>query len=276
MIKEDKTIQVQPQVIIRGGGDIATGTIMRLHRVGIRVLVLEIARPTAIRRTVSFSEAVFAGTCCVEGETAVLVDSVAECAEVWDKGHIPVLIDPQMDCLVSCGPVVLIDAILAKKGKAYRTLPSVSFSIALGPGFVAGKDVDVVIETCRGHNLGRVIEQGEAHANTGVPGDICGFSKERVLYAPASGVFHNIKEIGDLVEAGEVIAKIDSQEVYATIKGVLRGLLPDGFAVKQGLKMADIDPRQEELANCHKISEKARCISGGALEALLIFMNRMG
>lgn len=272
MNTQETTQSQLPLIIIRGGGDIATGTILRLHRVGFRVLVLETARPTAIRRTVAFSEAVFAGSCVVEGTRAVLVQSLSECGSIWGNGEIPILIDPQMECLKFCGGVVLIDAILAKKGGNYTNISEVAFSIALGPGFIASQDVDVVIETCRGHNLGRIIRDGEALANTGLPGDICGFSRERVLYAPIGGTLQLHKSIGDVVEAGEVMAHIDSQKVTATITGILRGLLPDRFKVRQGLKMADIDPRVDELSNCYKISEKARCISGAVLEAVLVFM----
>ena len=273
MKQEEQNNLNLPQVIIRGGGDIATATIMRLHRGGFRVLVLETARPTAIRRSVAFSEAVFNGTCEVEGDSATLVHSLSDCVDVWDKGHIPVLVDPQMNCLAECENVILIDAILAKKGGYYKDLPPVTYSIALGPGFVAGRDVDAVIETCRGHNLGRIIYDGAALANTGLPGVIGGFSAERVIYAPKSGILQTKKKIGDVLKRGDVIACIDSQEIHATINGILRGLLPDGFKIREGLKMADIDPREEEIANCYKISEKARCISGGVLEALLVFKN---
>ena len=183
-MKNVKSQKKSPEIIIRGGGDIATGTILRLHRVGFKVLVLETAQPTAIRRTVSFSEAVTFNECEVEGSRARLIENISQCSELWQKNEIPVLVDPEMRCLENLSDVILVDAILAKKGGLYKTLSSLSYSIALGPGFSAGEDVDAVIETCRGHNLGRIIRTGKALANTGLPGEIGGFQQREFCTPP--------------------------------------------------------------------------------------------
>ena len=264
-------------IVVRGGGDLATGTIHRLWSAGFRVLVLETERPAAIRRQVSLCEAVYEGRAAVEGLTAVRIDGPEKAQEVWGEGSVPVLIDPEGKCLETLRPTVVVDAIIAKKNLGtHRGMAP--FTIALGPGFTAGVDVDVVIETSRGHNLGRVITSGTAKPNTGRPGNIGGYTVERVIHAPAAGVLRNIRAIGDLVEKGESIARIETESeavmVRATISGIIRGLIRDGYPVTEGFKIADIDPRKEELANCFTISDKARCIAGSVLEQVCKFISR--
>lgn len=259
-------------IIVRGGGDLATGTIHKLVQSGFPVLVLETAMPSAIRRNVAFSEAVYEGSAVVEGVTARLAHSAAEAETILTQGNPAVLVDPDADCLRFFSPLVLVDAILAKKNMG--THPGMApVTIALGPGFRAGVDVDVVIETRRGHNLGRLIYTGEAAPNTGVPGEICGYARERVVHAPAAGIFRPRKELTTAVRRGDLLAEVITADgpipVYAAIDGLLRGLLRDGYPVTPGFKCADIDPRLEEYDNCFTISDKARCIAGGVLEAIL-------
>lgn len=262
------------RVIVRGGGDIASGTIQKLHRAGFQVLVLEIDKPTTIRRKVAFSEAVYDGTCEVEGLKAVLVSSEEEIMRAWAEGNIPLAVDPKGSLIEVMEPMALIDAILAKKNLG-TTKDMAPITIALGPGFKAGLDADVVIETMRGHNLGRLIFEGYAQKNTGSPGIIGGYDIERVIYSPYEGKIQNLKEIGDLVEAGETIAIIDGQQIKVSIPGVLRGIIRDGFEVKVGLKIADVDPRLDQVKNCTTISDKARAIGGGVLEAIMLLQRQL-
>lgn len=260
---------MNPLIIVRGGGDLATATIHRLHRAGFPVLVLETHRPAAIRRQVCFSEAVYQGSAQVEGVTARLIREVGEAANVWNDGEVPLLVDPEASCISQLKPAGVVDAILAKRNLGtHQTMAPLT--IALGPGFTAGQDVHFVIETMRGHNLGRIITEGTALPNTGVPGLVGGASGERVIHAAHTGTLQGIKSIGQSVEKGEPIAMICNQEgefpVDASISGLLRGLIRDGFPVTKGLKIADIDPRQSEEKNCFTISDKARCIAGSVLE----------
>lgn len=258
-------------ILVRGGGDLATGTIHRLWSAGLRVLVLEAEHPAAIRRQVSLCEAVYEGEATVEGLRAVRIEALAQAEEVWNQNAVPVLVDPKGESIAQARPDVLVDAILAKKNLG-TTKNMAPLTIGLGPGFCAGEDVDVVIETKRGHNLGRIIRQGSAYPNTGIPGIIGGYGAERVIHAPAAGRMKNRSKIGDIVEAGQVLAVIEgedgSTEVSATIDGLLRGLIRDDYPVTKGFKIADIDPRKEELANCFTISDKARCIAGSVLEVI--------
>ena len=262
-------ITMNDLIVVRGGGDLATGTIHRLWSAGFRVLVLETAHPAAIRRQVSLCEAVYEGRATVEGLTAVLIRDVSEMEKVWAEGCVPMLVDPKGECLEKVKPAVLVDAIIAKRnlGTSRDMAPA---TIALGPGFVAGEDVDVVIETSRGHKLGRVIKEGSAKPNTGIPGIIGGYGRERVIHSPAKGILHNIRAIGDIVAQGEDIAWVETDGdkvlVKATIPGIIRGLIRDGYPVTEGFKIADIDPREAELENCWLISDKARCIAGSVLE----------
>ncbi len=257
-------------ILVRGGGDLATGTIHRLRSAGLRVLVLETEHPAAIRRQVSLCEAVYEGETVVEGLKAVRIDSFAQAEAVWAENAVPVLVDPAGSCIAQAKPDVLVDAILAKHnlGTARDMAP---LTIALGPGFTAGQDVDVVVETKRGHRLGRILREGAAIPNTGIPGVIGGYGRERVIHAAAAGTFVDLHRIGDIVEAGELIAQIEGADgtitpVTTQITGILRGLLRSGYPVTPGFKVADVDPRKEELSNCFLISDKARCIAGSVLE----------
>lgn len=270
-------------IVVRGAGDLATGTIHRLKKAGFRLLVLEAEHPAAIRRQVALSEAVYAGSARVEDVEAVRMDVdlaekknrkellEPEMERIWKKDGVPVLVDPAGLSIAALRPAVVVDAILAKKnlGTTKEMAPLV---IALGPGFTAGEDVDVVIETKRGHNLGRVIRSGSAVPNTGIPGIIGGYGKERVMHAQAEGILRNAASIGDIVEARAVIAEIETENgtvpVEASLSGLLRGLIRDGYPVTKGFKIADIDPRKEELRNCFTISDKARCIAGSVLEVI--------
>ena len=262
-------MQKDALIIVRGGGDLATGTIHRLWSAGFRLLVLEAEQPAAIRRQVSLCEAVYEGSAVVEGAEAVLIAGTKKCEAVWADGKIPLLVDPTGKSIAELKPAVVVDAILAKKNLGTNRSMA-DFTIGLGPGFTAGVDVDAVVETMRGHNLGRIIYEGSALPNTGIPGMVGGYAAERVIHAAEAGVIKNVRGIGDVVEKGEVIAVIESAEktveVCATISGIIRGLIWDGYAVTKGFKIADIDPRQSELNNCFTITDKARCIAGSVLE----------
>ena len=266
-------------IIVRGGGDLATGTIYKLKKSGFQVLILEVQNPSAIRRNVAFCEAVYQGTQTVEDMTCYLVESVEQAEQFINEGKLCVLVDPMGESIARLKPLAVIDAILAKKNLGTnRNMAPVT--LALGPGFAAGEDVDAVIETKRGHNLGRVLWEGAAAPNTGIPGVIGGYGKERVIHCPAKGILRNVKKITDTVSRGEVIAVVETEEgnvsVKATLDGILRGLIRDGYPVHVGFKMADIDPRAEEYENCFTISDKARCIAGGVLEALLQRKGELG
>ena len=259
-------------IVVRGGGDIASGTIHKLHRCGFKVVILEIEKPSAIRRTVCFSEAIYEGQSIIEGLVCKKANDLGEVYTILNKKNIPIIIDPLGKLIKQLKPFVVIDAILAKKNMG-TTKDMAPITIGLGPGFLAGKDVHIVIETMRGHNLGRIIEQGYAMANTGIPAVVNGVGKERVIYSPIIGNISNVKKIGDMVEKGEVIATIINDkniiEVKASIDGILRGIIRDKSKVKKGLKIADIDPRIEEVENSYTISDKARTIAGSVLEAIL-------
>lgn len=255
-------------IVVRGGGDLASGVIHRLFKSGYRLLILESEKPSSIRRMVSFSEAVYDGEAFVEGVLSHRVETMEECASVWALGEIPLLADETGSVLKSCKPRALIDAIIAKKNLG-TTRELAPLTIALGPGFEAGEDVDYVVETMRGHDLGRIIEEGTALPNTGIPGVVGGVGRERVIHSPEEGIIRCESKIADLVEAGQVIAHVGECPVTASITGVLRGIIRDGFDVKKGMKIADIDPRKEEKKNCYAISDKARCIAGSVLEILL-------
>ena len=257
-------------IIVRGAGDLASGVIHRLHRSGYHVLALECAAPSAIRRMAAFCEAVYDGEAFVEGVLCSRIENVSECTAAWSRGEIPLLVDETCACLEKVQPAALVDAILAKKNLGTNKAMA-PLTIGLGPGFCAGEDVDVVIETMRGHDLGRIIDDGEAFPNTGIPGNIDGFTSERVIHSPADGMLLSRACIGDLVEKGQIIACVDDHPVEASITGVLRGIIREGFKVQKGLKIADIDPRKEQKKNCFTISDKSRCIAGSVLEVLLAY-----
>ena len=297
-------------IICRGAGDLATGIIHRLHRAGHRVIALETDYPAAIRRQVSFCEAVYDGSAVVEGVTARLVPALADAetdtetysgendtpaahivSEKWDSsaieavleaGEVPLLIDPTGESIALFRPDVVVDAIIAKKNLG-TTINMAPLVIGVGPGFTAGQDVHLVIESMRGHNLARIITDGMAQPNTGVPGNIAGFTSERVIHAPAAGYIHDVRKIGDIVQKGDEIARIYPDKgsydnklseyvpVNATITGIIRGLIREGYYFREGFKIADIDPRESELTNCFTISDKARSIAGSVLEAVSAF-----
>ena len=254
-------------VVIRGAGDIATGIALRLWRSHIRVVMTDIERPTAIRRTVCFSQAVVFGETTVKDVTAKHAETPAQALELLETGVGPVLTDPNGACIPVLKPDAVVDAILAKKnlGTAITDAPVV---IGVGPGFTAGEDCHAVVETMRGHYLGRVIHQGPAAPNTGIPGLIGGFAGERVLRAPADGVFHQILDIGAQVKMGDVAATVNGEPMLCTLDGVLRGILADGTPVFKGMKAGDIDPRCK-IEHCYCASDKALAVGGGVLEAIL-------
>ena len=265
-------------IIVRGGGDLATGTIYKLYKSGFSVLVLEIAKPSAIRRNVAFSEAVYQGTQQVEDVTCILAKSLDEAKTLLKEGKLVILVDPEGLSIKELKPFAVVDGILAKKNLGTNK-DMAPVTVALGPGFIAGKDVDAVIETKRGHNLGRVLLHGSAAPNTGVPGIINGYGKERVIHSPADGNLKNIAKITDTVSKDETIAIVETKNgpvpVKASLDGLLRGLIRNGYPVTKGFKIADIDPRAEEYNNCFTISDKARCIAGGVLEAVLFLRGRL-
>lgn len=254
-------------ILIRGAGDLASGIALRLWRSGMDVVMTEVAKPTAIRRTVAFSQAVTAGEQTVEGVTARLAKNTDEARRFLKEGVIPVLVDPDCACRAALKPDALVDAILAKRnlGTAITDAPVV---IGVGPGFTAGRDCHAVVETMRGHTLGRVIYHGSAIPNTNVPGLIGGFAGERVLRAPADGVFTATAAIGDAVKAGDTVGFVAGEPMVCTIGGVLRGLLADGVSVHKGMKSGDVDPRACK-EYCFTASDKALAIGGGVLEAVL-------
>ena len=231
-------------VVIRGAGDMATGTAVRIKNSGFQVVMLETHKPTVIRTTVAFAQVMYADEVTVEGVTARKAHSVSEAWRLVEAGMIPVLSDPKGDTLRQLKPAVVVDAILAKKnlGTCREMAP---LTVALGPGFCAGDDVDVVVETNRGHRLGRVITEGEAQANTGVPGNISGYTEERILRAPDAGIMEPLCAIGDLVTEGQVVARVGDQEVITRISGMVRGMLNPGIEVTEGFKIGDVDPRGE-------------------------------
>ena len=274
--------EVRPWVLVRGAGDLATGVIVRLYRCGFRVITTECADPSAIRRKAALCEAVWRGTSKVEGVRCRCVSDVAQAAAVSRTGEVPLLVDERAACIGVLRPAAVVDAILAKHNLGTdRSLAQIT--IGIGPGFTAGEDVDAVVETMRGHHLGRVIRQGAAIPDTGVPGAIAGYTVERVIHAPAAGRMRFVKDetgvavdIGAIVRAGQTIARIGETPVSATINGVLRGLIREGYPVSAGLKIADIDPRPEQAAYCDTVSDKARAIGGGVVEALLELSGEKG
>lgn len=257
------------KVIVRGGGDLATGVVEVLHTSGFKVLILEIEKPSAIRRTVAFSEAIYDGETKVENIVCRKVENENEIYKAWEENIVPIMIDEDCKIIEKIKPNILVDCIIAKKNLGTKK-EMAPITIGLGPGFIAGKDVDIVVETMRGHKLGRIIREGEALKNTGIPGEIKGVSKERVIYSPKEGIFRGVKKIGDRVEAREILGYVDREPVYGTISGVLRGLIRDGYYVKDKMKIGDIDPREEEKENCFTISDKARTLGGAVLHGIMI------
>lgn len=258
-------------VIVRGAGDLATATILRLHKAGYRVLALEIEHPTTIRRTVSFSSAMYTGEMKLENVICKRVQTVEEAKSIMDEQQVAIMNDPKGESISALHPSVVVDAIIAKRNLGTH-MSMAPFVIALGPGFEARKDCNVVIETMRGHNLGTIITSGSAIPNTGEPGLIGGESSKRVIHSSYAGVFKGVKRIGDIVKEGEVIALIGEKEVKASLSGVIRGLLSDNLEVPVGFKIGDIDPRGD-IENCYSVSDKGRAIAGAVLEAVDSFHN---
>ncbi|ALS38507.1 xanthine dehydrogenase accessory factor [Enterococcus rotai] len=255
-------------IAVRGGGDLATGVIQKLVHAGFKVVILETAKPLAIRRTVALCTAIFQGKQQVEDLEAILVADVSECSTIWADGQIPMLVDPTASSLSELQPTVLVDAILAKKNLGTnRTMAPIT--IALGPGFSASEEVDVVVETMRGHYLGRLYFEGRAIPNTGTPGEIGGKSTERVIHSPASGAVKHIKKLGDVVKKGEVLFYVGKVAVQSPLDGVLRGMISDQVSCQTGLKCGDVDPRPIDQVDCFTISDKARALGGAVLEAVL-------
>ncbi|MBQ6360258.1 MAG: EF2563 family selenium-dependent molybdenum hydroxylase system protein [Lachnospiraceae bacterium] len=273
-------------VIVRGGGDIASGIIWTLRNAGFHVLVLEQPYPSAIRLTVSFCNAVYEGSCRIEGLACIAARKEEEAFRLLSEDGLAVLTDPAGECLRHFLPdknwqysgfrlTALVDAILAKYNTGTH-MGMAPFVAALGPGFTPGEDCHAAVETMRGHDLGRILYDRCPQENTGVPGMIAGHAADRVIHAPADGRIRHVREIGDIAEAGEIIAQIERADaaeepvpVRAPFKGLIRGLIHEGYPVQKGLKIADIDPRESELKNCFTISDKARCIGGAVLTAVM-------
>jgi xanthine dehydrogenase accessory factor len=256
-------------VIIKGAGDLASGIGLRLRHAGFDIAMTDIARPTAVRRTVCFSQAVYEGSARVEDVEAVLVEDEGGMRDCFVRGRIAVFVDPQGEIVGRFLPDVVVDAIMAKKNLGTKTTDAPAV-IGVGPGFTAGLDCHVVIETKRGHTLGRVLTEGSALPNTGIPGDIAGYTVERLLRSPADGIFEARATIGSRVSKGDVIAEVAGIPIRAEIDGILRGLLPSGIPVFKGMKAGDIDPRCE-ASHCFTVSDKALAVAGGVLEAILRF-----
>ncbi len=256
-------------VVVRGGGDLATGTIYRLGRAGFPVIVLELERPLAIRRTVSVASAVIEDRALIEDLDAICIEDVEEAVEVAKSGAIPVMVSPTL-LQLPWEPSIVVDARVAKRN-IDTTINDAPLVVALGPGFEAGKDCHAVVETMRGHFLGRVIWNGEATPNTGEPGMIGGKSSERVVRAPTFGILSWRVGIADLVAAGDILGDINGVPIRSRIGGVVRGLLAPGYEVEWNWKLADIDPRADSTA-CFEISDKALSIGGGVVEAALTWL----
>ena len=261
-------------VLVKGAGDLGTGVAWRLFKYGLGVVMTETARPMVVRRKVSFAQAVYDGKMTVEGIEAVLVNDAAGALRTVSEKKVPVLIDPLASCIEKLKPVVVVDAIMAKRNTGTR-ISDAPLVIGLGPGFTAGVDVHVVIETCRGHNLGRVIKKGCAAPDTGVPGEVAGYTAERLLRAPATGVLLACRPIGELVNRGEIIAFVNDVPVVAKIKGLLRGMARSGIWVTKGTKIGDIDPRGMAV-DYSTISDKALAVAGGVAEAVWEFLFQNG
>ena len=255
-------------VVIKGAGDLASGIAVRLSHCGFSIVMTDLEKPTSIRRTVCFSEAIGNGTFRVEDVTARYAAAIDAVPEILASGDIAVLIDPNAECIAALQPDAVVDAILAKRNLG-TTIDDAPIVVGVGPGFTAGVDCHAVVETQRGHNLGRVITNGTAAPNSGIPGNISGFTTERILRSPTNGIFVEIHHIGDTVGKGEIVAEVNGQPITAQIKGTIRGLLPTGTIVTEGMKSGDIDPRCV-LDNCYTVSDKARAVGGGVLEAVLM------
>ncbi|MFC1929085.1 selenium-dependent molybdenum cofactor biosynthesis protein YqeB [Chloroflexota bacterium] len=258
-------------VMVKGGGEVATAVGHRLAQSHFKVCLTEKANPLAVNRGVAFSEAVYDGEKEVEGVVAKLITSAEEVLPTWGENKLPIIVDPQASIEHLLHPEVIVDATMAKKNLD-TNIGDATLVIGLGPGFKVGKDVHVVVETNNTENLGRVILTGEAEANTGIPQSIGGLTKERVLYPPGKGLFHSVREIGDMVSAGDVVAWVGNYPIKAQIDGVLRALLRDGIEVNKETKLGEIDQRGDRQL-CYTIRARMRAIAGGVLEAILLWFN---
>ena len=256
------------KIVIRGGGDLATGVAEVLYQSGFKILILDIEKPSSIRRSVCFSEAIYDGVTKVENIICKKVENENEIEKCWNEKIIPIMVDEKGEIIKKIKPDVVVDSIIAKKNLG-TTRDMAPITIALGDGFEAGKDVDIVIETMRGHNLGRIITSGRAMKNTGIPGEIKGVSKDRVIYSLANGIFSSVKKIGDTVQKDEIIGYVGNVEIRGKISGVLRGIIREGYEVTENMKIGDIDPRIEEKNNCFTISDKARSLGGAVLKSIM-------
>ena len=256
------------KIVIRGGGDLATGVAEVLYQSGFKILILDIEKPSSIRRSVCFSEAIYDGVTKVENIICKKVENENEIEKCWNEKIIPIMVDEKGEIIKKIKPDVVVDSIIAKKNLG-TTKEMAPITIALGDGFEAGKDVDIVVETMRGHNLGRVITSGRAMKNTGIPGEIKGVSKDRVIYSLANGRFSSVKKIGDTVQKDEIIGYVGDVEIRGKISGVLRGIIREDYEVTENMKIGDIDPRIEEKNNCFTISDKARSLGGAVLRAIM-------
>jgi xanthine dehydrogenase accessory factor len=253
-------------ILIKGAGDLASGVACVLHRAGFPVIMTEIEQPTCVRRKVSFAEAVYEKEITVEGVQGIRTDHLQQAMDIIEQGKIAVMVDSQGYTLKKIHPYVFIEATLSKKYTG-TSKKDADIVIALGPGFEAGKDVHAVVETQRGRELGKVILSGYATPNTGIPGNVMGFTSERVLRAPAQGKFCSILDIGDLVEAGQIIGYVDQYPVTPVIGGVIRGLLRSGLFVPLGMKLGDIHPEPNKDV-CTKVTDKAWTVGEGVLQAI--------
>ena len=254
-------------VLVRGGGDLASGAILRMARAGFNVIVSELPQPLAVRRTVSFAEAVYAGNVTVESIRAILVRSQQEAGLCFQQGNVAVLVDPSCACLAWFHPDVIVDARMTKQFNRFEPSQN-AFVVGMGPGFIVGENCQAIVETIRGPNLGRVIWHGAAEADTGEPDSVLGFQAERVLRSPKAGLFQTDREIGERIKKGDVIAEVDGESVIALFNGIIRGLLHPSLWVEQGVKIGDLDPRDDPTL-CKFVSDKALSIGGGVMEAIL-------
>ena len=269
MYTQQKGRECASMILIRGAGDIASGIAVRLYRCGFALAMTDLAKPTSIRRTVCFSEAIIHGDCTVEGITAKRAVVKEDAVRLWEQKRIPVFADDDGSCRRLLKPNAIVDARLAKVNLD-TSITDAPIVIAVGPGFNAGTDCHAVVETQRGHYLGRAIYDGAAAANTGIPGNIGGYTVERIIHATKAGVFHPVHAIGDQVAANEIVAYVDQEPVRCLIDGTLRGILPEGTFVHAGMKSGDVDPRCQS-EHCRCVSDKALSVGGGVLEALLHF-----
>lgn len=254
-------------ILIRGAGDLASGIALRLHHAHMKIVMTDLPRPSAIRRTVCFSQAILFGSMRVEDVTARRAESPEDALRITAAGDIAVLADPQAACIAALKPDAVVDAILAKRNLGTR-ITDAPCVVGVGPGFTAGTDCHAAVETMRGHYLGRVITDGSPLLNTNIPGLIGGFAGERVLRAPADGVFHQLLEIGAQVRAGDIAGEVEGVPMLCHIDGILRGILADGTPVFKGMKAGDVDPRGERKY-CDTVSDKALAVGGGVLQAIL-------